>query len=516
MLTAFLRRDIILLTVDGHHRSHISRHHPVLQFTRGLVWVSTGAVGARLFTLVGSVLLARLLAPQDFGLLNMALIAINALQIVLDLGLGQALIAQREEVEQAASTIFYTICAFSLSLALVLVLAAPSIAGILHQPAVAPILQVLALNIVIGALATVPVALLQKAQRWRAQALVESLPSLVSTGVMVALALARFGVWSIVYGHIARALTQAVVVWWLMPWRPSGGIRRRFVRQLFRFGKWIVLDRVSSFIFLNADNAYLARWQGAQVLGYYALPYNWVTLPVQYIVFQSNRVMFPLLTSLQQVEEQRTVFLRVSRLLSFLLLPVYLFWVFHAEVFVVGLFGSKWLPSVPVLRWLAIYAIGRALVSGPVGSFYWATRRPELAVYPIWAGLALIFAGLVMSGGNLDAVGIAQLFTAGMLIRVLLTVWELWRYYSFPLTEMFRALLHGALPALSASGLVYLLALPLILPEWQKLIMAVFLYGIIYLLLYGTLTQRKPFLLFRVSTWKNLLTFGAEQVGTPR
>lgn len=495
---------------------HLARHLLVLQFARGLAWVSAGTVGARLLTLVGSVLLARLLSSQDFGLLNMALIAINALQIVLDLGLGQALIAWREEAEESASTIFYTVCTFAALLALGLVLSAPVIARILHQPAVTPVLQVLALNIVIGSLATVPIALLQKAQRWRAQALVEALPALTSTLVMVALAFARFGVWSIVYGHVVRALTQAAVVWWVMPWRPSGRVQLRFFRQLFRFGKWIVMDRVFSFIFLNSDNAYLARWQGAQMLGYYALPYNWVTLPVQYIVFQSNRVMFPLLTSLQQVEEQRTVFLRVSRLLSFLLLPVYLFWVFHAEVFVVGLFGSKWLPSVPVLRWLAIYAIGRALVSGPVGSFYWATRRPELAVYPIWAGLAFIFAGLVMSGGNLDAVGIAQLFTAGMLVRVLLTLWELWRYYSFPLAEMFRALLHGALPALSASGLVYLLALPLILPEWQKLIMAVFLYGIIYLLLYGTLTQRKPFLLFRVSTWKNLLTFGAEQVGTPR
>lgn len=512
MLTAFLRRDIILLTVDGHHRSHISRHQPVLQFTRGLVWVSTGAVGARLLTLVGSVLLARLLAPQDFGLLNMALIAINALQIVLDLGLAQALIAQREEVEQAASTIFYTICAFSLSLALVLVLSAPSIAGILHQPAVAPILQVLALSIVIGSLATVPVALLQKAQRWRAQALVESLPSLVSTGVMVALALARFGVWSIVYGHIARALTQAVAVWWLMPWRPSGGIRRRFVRQLFRFGRWIVLDRVFSFIFLNADNAYLARWQGAQVLGYYALPYNWITLPVQYIVFQSNRVMFPLLSSLQEADEQRAVFLRVSRLLSFLLLPVYLFWVFHAEVFVLGLFGDKWSPSVPVLQWLAVYAIGRALVSGPVGSFFWATRRPELAVYPIWAGLACVLAGFAVFGGSLDAVGIAQLFTGGMLVRVLVTLVELWRYYTFPLAEMLRALLHGAVPAGIASGLAYSLVLPLSLSAWQKLILATSLHADGYLLLYGLLTQRQPLLLFRRDVWKSLLTVGAEQV----
>jgi PST family polysaccharide transporter len=438
----------------------------------------------------------------------MALIVINAVQIILDLGLSQALIAQKEDIEQAASTIFYTILLFSITLCAATVVAAPSIAVIMKQPAVVPILQVLTLNIVVGSLATVPIALMQKAQRWRAQALVEAAPAVASTVTMVVLAYTGFGAWSIVYGHIVRAMTQAAVVWSLVPWRPTKSFHWGYLSQLFSFGKWVVLDRLCSFVFLNADNAYLARYQGATMLGYYALPYNWVTLPVQYLVFQSNRVMFSILSGIQQPEERNHVFLQASRLLSFLLLPLYLFWVFNARVFVEGLFGSRWLPAVPILQWLAIYAIGRALVSGPVGSFYWATCHPELAVYPIWVALLVVGVGLVWSRGAWGAVAVAQLFTVAMYARVVVTLLWFPLYYRMRITDVLRGMLAGMFPALLSSLLTHVVIRQTSAPATPSLLLALLLHANSYLILYGIFSQRDPLAFYRPAAWKQAMEIG--------
>lgn len=487
------------------HTTTAGKPSALLHFTRGVAWVSAGTVGARLFTLVGSVLLARLLLPEHFGLFNMALIAINAVQMVLDLGLGQALIAQRDEVERAASTIFYTILAFSVLLCGATVAAAPSVAAVMKQPAVVPVIQVLALNIVVGSLATVPVALMQKAQRWRAQAAVEAVPAVTSTLAMVGLASAGYGVWSIVYGYLVRAIVQAAAVWWLVPWRPARAFDWGHLSQLFSFGRWVVLDRLFSFVFLNVDNAYLARYQGATMLGYYALPYNWVTLPVQYLVFQSNRVMFAILSSTQHPDEQRRIFLQASRLLSFLLLPLYLFWLFNARDFVEGLFGRKWLPAVPVLQWLAVYAVGRALVSGPVGSFYWATRRPQLAVYPIWAALLVVCVGLVWSRGRWDAVAVAQLFTLAMYTRVVVTLLWLPLFYRIPLLQVLREMLSGLVPALLSSWLASVAVQQIDAPAVLRLLFALLLHANGYLVLQGIVCRRQPLAFYRLVTWKQEL-----------
>lgn len=463
-------------------------------------------MSARAVTLISSVILARLLLPAHFGLFNMAILVVNAIQMLSDLGLGQALIAYRGDSRKAANIIFLPVMLTATLAALVVCVFADAIALLLKQPAVVPLLRALSLNIVVMAAASIPIALLQKAQRWRAQALTEFLPPLVAAVVMVALALLGYGAWSIVWGNVARAVTLAITVWWLSAWRPRLVLGWDGFAEMFRFGRWIVLDRLSAFAILNADTAYLARWQGAQVLGYYALPYNWITLPIAQLVSQANRVLFPVLSQVEDAAVQQTTLLRACRLLSFVLSPVYFFWMFNAQVFVLALFTSKWLPCVPVLQWLSVYALAHGLAGGILVSFYWATQRPQVAVYAYWVSLAVALAGLAYGRGEWGAVAVAQVFTAAMFVRSAFMIGGLWRFYGLRLRQIAGTVTDGWIAAVVASATAWALTHVLAFPPIAELVIAMLIHINLYLLVYGWLHRRHPLAYYTRSRWKAVLS----------
>ncbi|MCS6830707.1 MAG: lipopolysaccharide biosynthesis protein [Armatimonadota bacterium] len=480
-------------------------------FTRGVVWVSAGAMSARAITLISSVVLARLLLPDHFGLFSMAIVVVNAVQMLPDLGLTQALIAHRGDSRRAASVVFLPVMLTATAAALVVCVLAEPIALVMKQPAVVPLLRTLSLNIVVMAAASIPIALLQKAQRWRAQALTEFLPPLVSAVVMVVLAAMGYGAWSIVWGNIARAGTLAVTVWWLSTWRPQLVIDWGVFAEMFRFGKWIILDRVSAFAILNADTAYLARWQGAQVLGYYALPYNWITLPIAQLVSQANRVLFPVLSQVEDAGAQRATLVQACRLLSFLLSPVYFFWLFNAQVFVLALFTSKWLPCVPVLQWLSVYALAHGLAGGILVSFYWATRRPQVAVYAYWVSLGIALGVLAWGRGQWGAVPVAQVFTAAMFVRSAFMIGGLVRLYGMRLSQIWGAVTDGWIAAAAASAIAWWATHVLSLSAIAELVIAVLLHANLYLLVYGWQHHRNPLAYYSRRQWRAVFARYAEE-----
>lgn len=468
-------------------------------------------MSARAITLISSVILARLLLPEHFGLFNMAIIVVNAIQMLPDLGLGQALIAHRGDSRNAANVIFLPVLFTAALAAAVVCIFADAVALLLKQPAVVPLLRALSLNIVVMAAASIPIALLQKAQRWRAQALTEFLPPLASAAVMVVLASLGYGAWSIVWGNVTRAVTLAITVWWLSAWRPQLVINWSAFTEMFRFGRWIILDRLSAFAVLNADTAYLARWQGAQVLGYYALPYNWITLPIAQLVSQANRVLFPVLSQVEDASVQRNTLLRACRLLSFLLSPVYFFWIFNAQVFVLALFTRKWLPCVPVLQWLSVYALAHGIAGGILVSFYWATRRPQVAVYAYWLSLLVALAGLAYGRGEWGAVLVAQVFTAAMFVRSAFMIGGLVRLYAIQLGQIMAAVTDGWVPAAAASALAWGVTHVLSLPATTELVIAVLVHANLYLFAYGWQHHRNPFAYYARRRWKALLSGYAEE-----
>ena len=216
----------------------------------GIAWVALSAVIIRAFSFITKIVLARLLAPADFGLLAVGLLAINSMGLLRDLGFGAALIYKKDDPDHSAANTAFILLPIVASVLFVLAyLSAPHVALFFDNAAVEPIVRVLALTFIISSFGTVPSMLLEKELEFKKKVLPETVPVAGYACVTIWLALHGYGVWSLVYGQIVSAVLMAMLIWVVSDWRPTFKFDSGVARGLFGYGKHIL--GASVVIFLN-------------------------------------------------------------------------------------------------------------------------------------------------------------------------------------------------------------------------------------------------------------------------
>ena len=191
------------------------------QATKGMFWVAVARVAARALSFFSFLVLARYLVPEDFGLVGVADLAINAFLLLQELGLGAALIFRRDRVEEAANTAFFAMVGGSLVLYLIALATAPYMAAVFSKDPntisqIIPILRVLSLTLVISALGRVPQALLAKELDFKRKIMPRLLGGLIGAVVSIVLALTGFGVTAMVLGRLCGSVVSAATVWFFV------------------------------------------------------------------------------------------------------------------------------------------------------------------------------------------------------------------------------------------------------------------------------------------------------------
>ena len=313
------------------------------QVASGLAWTLIGTWGRQAIDLVVFMILARLLVPEDIGLLALAMVFILFAQLVVDQGMGDAIVQRREVTAIQIDTAFWVAMATGTLLGLALfVLAEPIEAG-LAQPGLAPVLRALSPLFIVAALSTIQIALLRRALAFRSLSLRALVASAGGGAVGVALALAGAGVWALVAQQLASALFSVVTLWWVTPWRPSLRASRAEFGGLFRFGIHIVGGDVITYLSRNVDNLLVGAVLGVEALGYYHVGYRILTATQAVLVQVTRKMTFPVFSRLQDDQERmRRAYLRVTRAAAAVILPGYVAAAIVATELVVVLFGAKW------------------------------------------------------------------------------------------------------------------------------------------------------------------------------
>lgn len=332
-----------------------------------------------------TIILARLLAPQMFGLVSIATLAISSLVFFQELGFGAALIYRQEDVEAAANTAHWTIITTSLLLYLVAFVGSPLVADFFRSPAVVPVLRVLALNIVISSLGRVAFVLLSKEMDFRKKVLPELIASFSGNLVAVALALLGWEVWALVWGQVVDNILRTTLVYVVSPWRPRWQFVPRLFRELFGYGKHVAFSQVLIFGITNVDDLFVGRMLGDTALGHYGLAYKVSNLPATNITRLVTRVTFPAFSQLQgEVARMRQAFFRLVRYVSLLAFPVAVATVIFAHDFVYVILNERWAPAIVPLQLLGIYGLIRS-VAANMGTIFQAGGRPQwLAGIAAW------------------------------------------------------------------------------------------------------------------------------------
>ncbi|MEX5707191.1 lipopolysaccharide biosynthesis protein [Parafrankia sp. FMc6] len=336
---------------------------------------TAGAQLWRLFTQFGStIILARLLSPDAYGLVGMVL-AISALADQLtDLGLSQAVIQRKTITHSQVSALFWVNVVVGLSLAVALAAASPLIALFYGHDELVGITLVVAPSYLITGALVQHQALLQRQMKFGSVAARDMIGRTTSIVVAITLASLGAGYWSLALMPTSAALARAVLVWTACDWRPSRPARADGLAPMLRFGGSVAGSGLLGYVSRNADNVLVGRFAGPAALGLYSRAYALLLLPLQQVNQPVNMVAIPTLSRLHdQPDRFRDYYRAAVFTVALLALPLVVLMALLADVFVTGLLGAPWSGVVPIFRVLAIAGFAQAISS--TATWLWVSRN---------------------------------------------------------------------------------------------------------------------------------------------
>jgi polysaccharide transporter, PST family len=329
---------------------------------RGLAWTMLRSVSSRVVGSVVFVVLARLLDPKAFGTIALASVFVVLISLLVESGFGEAVVQRKEVRRSDLDTAFWVNNATGVGLALLMTACAGLLGALFDQPELAPVLRVLSLALVFAALASVPQALLKRELRFRELALRGFVATLAGGAVGVGMALAGFGVWSLVGQMLTTAVVGTAVLWLACPWRPGRAVSRSSFVELFRFGANILGERVALFTSRRSDDFLIGLVLGPVALGLYTAAYRILLLMTEVIIWTMEGVAFPLFSRLHgDAERTKRAFYAVTQLCSAVATPAFLALAVLAPELTRVVFGSRWTGAIPVMQVLALVGIPHAV-----------------------------------------------------------------------------------------------------------------------------------------------------------
>ena len=320
-----------------------------------LFWSFLERFGQQGIQFVITIILARLLLPEEFGLIAMLAIFIAIAQSFIDSGFGSALIQKKNATHVDECSIFYFNIFVGFLAAGLLCLAAPWIAGFYNQPLLVPLTCALSLNLIINAFGLMQTTLLTKHIDFKTQLKISVIATVISGTIGVAMALNGFGVWSLVAQSLGNNLFRTALLWFFNTWRPSLVFSFRSLRTMFAFGSRLLASGLLDTVFANIYLVVIGKLFSPMALGFYSQGKRIQELPVANISGIVSRVTFPVFSSVQGDKPRLKRGVRKAlALLVMINFPMMVGLAIVAKPLVLVLLTEKWIPCVPYLQLLCV------------------------------------------------------------------------------------------------------------------------------------------------------------------
>ncbi len=305
-----------------------------------------------------TVVLARLLTPQDYGLIGMVLVVTSFVALFKNMGLSAATM-QREEINyNQVSTLFWINVAVSFGLMLLTLALAPAVALFYREPRLTWIMMAFSLGFLFGGLVVQHEALLKRQMRFVPLAIAEIVSMVAGIIVGIVLAWRGAGYWALVANQLVLGFVYAVSIWIACRWRPGPPVRYSGVRSMLAFG-----GNLTGFSFFNyfsrtLDNLLIGRVWGAQQLGLYAKAYQLLLLPLDQLSSPLDGVALPALSRLRdEPERYRQAFLRILEKIAMVSMPIAAMMIGTSDWLVRLILGPKWSETARIFALLGIVGL---------------------------------------------------------------------------------------------------------------------------------------------------------------
>ncbi|HPR13489.1 MAG TPA: lipopolysaccharide biosynthesis protein [Bacteroidales bacterium] len=435
-----------------------------------MFWSFSDSMATQLVQFIVGLVLARLLSPEEFGLVGMITVFIAVAQSFVDSGFGQALIRKKEAGEVDYSTVFYFNLLSGVIFFLVLYLSAPAISRFYNEPQLKDIARTLGVLVLIYASSITQRTHLIRDVSFRQLMKVNLTAAVISGVVAIIMALNGFGVWSLVWRSITGSAVQSIILWSSGNWIPKPVFSRASFRGLFSFGSKLMVSGLIDTIYRNIYLLIIGKFFSAADLGYYTRADLFSRLASQNLTGTVQRVSYPVLSKVQDEDERlKRGYRKLITSTMFITFFITLGMAAIAEAMIFTLIGEKWLPSVELLQLLCLSAMLFPLQAMNINILNVKGRsglvlklelvKKLLAVPVIVVGILSGLRGLLI----------------GMIIHSIVSYF-LNSYYSgrlinYPAREQVSDIMPSFLVSAVISIIVFLLTLIISIPYWLMLVM---------------------------------------------
>jgi O-antigen/teichoic acid export membrane protein len=436
-------------------------------------WSASNGIGNQIVQFITSIVLARLLAPQDFGLIGMLLVFTGFAGLFSEFGFGSAIIQRPSINERHLSSVFWLNVGMGLAMTVIMFAAAPFIASFYREPQLLYLTRLFSLNFLIGALIIVPKALFQRQMDFRSLFGIGLAINVVSGIIVIALAMQGFGVWSLAWQSLSIILVSVILIWKFSPWRPTLLFDIKAVGELIKFSGNLQGFRVFNYWIRNVDNFLIGKFFGTMELGIYSRAYNIMLLPMTQISWIVGQVMFSSLSKMQGDKAMvKYIYLKTIRAIALISFPMMAGLFVVADSFVIFLLGPQWVDVIPVLRIFCFVGMIQS-ISTTIGWIYNSQGRTDVQF--LWG----IGSGVLLMGSFVAGILIGNIVAVALCYAVVECVILLYPAFAIPgrLVHLrFREVLqsvHGILGctlAMSLGVYAFGICLPSELPQWLQLL----------------------------------------------
>lgn len=314
---------------------------------QALFWDLSGAFVKQFSSFFISIILARLLGPEEFGVIAMSMVFISISQVFTDVGFASGLVQQKDTKDVTYSSVFYINLGISIAVSFIIILIAPYIAQFYEEPRVISILYILAIIPPISALGKVQIAILTKNLNFKSLTIRDIVATICGGTIGIVAAFSDFGVYSLVIQQITIVIVGTMMLWRATKWKPKLEYSKSEIKKLFKFSSYIFLDDLIRRVFLNIDKVFIAKAFSPAILGFYTRAESLKSQVDSYTTQSLSKVIFPIFSQIQDNEKRfkstyHRAFNTISGIMVLIVAPLY----FLADVIIINLLGEQWQRSV--------------------------------------------------------------------------------------------------------------------------------------------------------------------------
>ncbi len=316
----------------------------------GLVWKFSERILAQGVSFLLSLVLARLLMPEEYGTVALVLVFINLANVFITSGLGDSLVQKKSSDEKDFSTMFFCGLIMSIVIYAIMFVSAPGIASFYNNPALTPIIRVLSLQVPLGSVKTIQHAYVIKKMLFKKFFFSTLGGTLFSGAVGIILAYRGAGVWALVFQYLANSVADTIVLFFTVEWKPRICFEKETAKVLFSYGWKLTVAQFINTAYVNIRNLLIGKLYTEADLAFYNKGDQFPNLIINNVNNSISTVLFPAMASENDnISRLKSITRRAMKLSSYIIFPIMIELIVVSEPLIRVLLTEKWLPCVPYL-----------------------------------------------------------------------------------------------------------------------------------------------------------------------